>query len=169
MDTIATDTTLVTAARPGRRLVSGLIDVVLILLAGVVFTVMFGSEQPKGSLNMAVNEKVVNDGGVLFFVVLALAYFFIAEAATGKTLGKALTGLRVTMTDGQPPTAAAIFMRTLLRPVDGLPYVIPNLLGFIVVASSKRGQRLGDMVAGTIVASSVPPPLTGAPSTTGHQ
>lgn len=157
MDTTTAGTESITATRPGRRMASGLIDVVLVLVTGIVYTVVFGSEQPKGSLNMTVNDKVVNDGGVVIFVVLALVYFFVAEAATGKTVGKALTGIRVTMVDGRPPTPAAIFIRTVLRPLDGIPYVIPNLLGFIVLSSSKRGQRLGDMAAGTIVTSSATP------------
>jgi uncharacterized RDD family membrane protein YckC len=148
----------VVAASPGRRLGAGLIDVVLVIVAGVIFTLVFGSQQPKGSLNMTVNDIVVNDWGVVTFVVLALAYFFVAEASTGTTIGKALTGLRVTMVDGRPATPEAIFTRTMLRPLDGLPYVIPNLLGFVVLASSKKHQRLGDMVAGTIVTSTPRPP-----------
>ena len=151
------DTPIVTppvvAASPGRRLAAGLIDVVLIIVAGLIYTMAFGTQQPKGSLNMTVNDKVVNDWGVVTFVVLALAYFFVAEASTGTTIGKALTGLRVAMVDGRPATPEAIFTRTMLRPLDGLPYIIPNLLGFIVLASSKQGQRLGDMAAGTMVVS----------------
>ncbi len=154
-DTLAMEssptTTAHPVANPGRRLGAGLIDILAVLLAGIVYTLTFGSEQPKGSLNMTVNQRVVNDGGVLVFVLLVLVAFFVAEALSGRTLGKALTGLRVTMSDGQPVTPSAVFVRTLIRPIDGLPYVIPNLLGFIVVASSARNQRIGDLVAGTIV------------------
>ena len=140
-------------ATPGRRLASGLIDVLVVLVAGVIYTLIFGSNQPKGAFSMTVNDKVVNNGGAWAFVGLTLVAFYLAEVVSGKTIGKQVTGLRVAMADGQPPTPGAIFMRTLLRPIDGVPFIIPNLLGFITVASSKRNQRIGDMVAGTIVTS----------------
>ena len=44
--------------------------------------------------------------------------------------------------------------RALLRPlllvVDGFPWLLP-LLGWLLVASTRRHRRLGDMVAGTLV------------------
>jgi hypothetical protein len=42
-------------------------------------------------------------------------------------------------------------VRWLLWIVDGFPYVIPNLVGFITALTSARNQRVGDMVAGTFV------------------
>lgn len=138
-------------AGAARRLVAGLIDVAAVLVAGVVFAAAFGSDQPKGTLSMTFNDKVVNDGGVVLFVALVLVAFYVTEAATGRTVGKAMTGLRVTTRDGQRAGAGAILIRTLLRPVDGLPYIVPNLLGFIVLASTEANQRIGDRLAGTIV------------------
>ena len=41
------------------------------------------------------------------------------------------------------------FIRNLLRIIDGLP--VFYLLGLIVMVSSKRKQRIGDMAAGTVV------------------
>ena len=79
---------------------------------------------------------------------MVLAYYFVMEAATGKTLGKMLMGLRVQALDGAY-TPMKSFIRNLLRIIDGLP--VFYLLGLIVMVSSKRKQRIGDMAAGTVV------------------
>ncbi len=43
------------------------------------------------------------------------------------------------------------FLRYILWIVDGFPYIIPYLTGFIVALNSQRNQRVGDMAAGTFV------------------
>lgn len=43
-------------------------------------------------------------------------------------------------------------IRNLFRPIDSLPWIVPYLLGLIVVlATGSRRQRIGDLVAGTRV------------------
>jgi uncharacterized RDD family membrane protein YckC len=77
-------------------------------------------------------------------------YFGLWEALTrGLTPGKYLVRLRVVGLGGQPLDAKAAFLRNLLRMVDVLPssYVI----GLVTMIMSKRGQRLGDHAAGTLV------------------
>ena len=54
-------------------------------------------------------------------------------------------GIRVVKADGFSLDHAAIFLRTLFRVVDQLPPL------WIVPLVTKKGQRLGDLVAGTIV------------------
>lgn len=140
------------AANPARRLASGLIDVAVILVAGVAYTlVVGGSPSEGGGLVFTVNDQTVSGGPAWLFVGLAALYFVVSELATGRTLGKLFTGLKVEMADGTPLRPSAVIIRNLLRVVDGLPYVVPNLLGFIVVASTKRKQRLGDLAAKTVV------------------
>jgi uncharacterized RDD family membrane protein YckC len=137
---------------PSRRLASGLVDVVAIIIAGVSYTLSLGKEQGvEGGIQMTINDKTVTGGLAWFFVALALAYFVVAELATGRTLGKAVTGLTVQVADGSPLTPGAAIVRNLMRIVDGVPYILPNLLGFIVVASTDKRQRIGDLVAKTVV------------------
>jgi hypothetical protein len=54
------------------------------------------------------------------------------------------------------------FLRYILWIVDGFPYIIPYLTGFITALNSQRNQRVGDMAAGTFVidknAATVPVP-----------
>jgi uncharacterized RDD family membrane protein YckC len=93
----------------------------------------------------------VGRGLAIFLVSFMLAYFFLCEALWGQTLGKRAMGLRVLMRDGRPATASAVSARTLLRLIDDNP------LGLLVMLlSGRRRQRLGDLIAGTIVARATP-------------
>jgi hypothetical protein len=59
-------------------------------------------------------------------------------------------GLRVMTRDGRAPTVNAVSVRTVLRLIDDGP------IGLIVmVASGKRCQRIGDLLAGTTVGRAV--------------
>lgn len=69
----------------------------------------------------------------------------------GQTCGKWLLGLRVVRVDGVALGAAEIFVRNLFRLIDQFPPV------WIVPLFSKRSQRFGDMVAGTMVVRDSPP------------
>jgi uncharacterized RDD family membrane protein YckC len=69
--------------------------------------------------------------------------------ATGRTIGKKILGLKVVSVDGTRPGVGRIAIRTLFRLVDWLPFF--NLVGFILVVSLKSRQRLGDLVAKTVV------------------
>lgn len=67
----------------------------------------------------------------------------------GQTPGKRLTGIRVLTTEGQPINGMQAIMRNLFRGADLFPYF--PCLGLIVMTLNSRSQRLGDLVAGTIV------------------
>jgi uncharacterized RDD family membrane protein YckC len=67
----------------------------------------------------------------------------------GRTLGKAAMGLRVVTIEGAPVG----FRHATIRAVAGLLELLPTL-GMIAIVSSfssSRGQRLGDLAAGTVV------------------
>lgn len=85
----------------------------------------------------------------LAFVAIAFVYFWLCEGLRGQTLGKSVCGLRVIDTDGRPTTLGAAFWRTLLRIVDWLPAFY--LLGAVAIWARPRHQRVGDLVAGTVV------------------
>ncbi|HWI65156.1 MAG TPA: RDD family protein [Symbiobacteriaceae bacterium] len=83
--------------------------------------------------------------GFLFFL-----YKLVLEAFwNGQTVGKRAVGIRVIKANGLPADFLQIVLRNLLRVVDYLP--LQYLIGSIAIAASQRGQRLGDMVAGTVV------------------
>jgi uncharacterized RDD family membrane protein YckC len=101
-------------------------------------------------LNVA---SVITDGAALVFAAITLIYYFLCEATTGQTVGKRAMGLRVVALDGSPATAKAISARTVLRVID------MSIVGLIVwTASGRRRQRLGDLLAGTVVVDATPDP-----------
>jgi len=83
----------------------------------------------------------------VFFTTIYFVFFETLFA--GRTPGKHLTNLRVVTEGGTVPSWRASLVRNLLRAVDTLPagYVI----GVVTMIISPRVQRLGDIVAGTLV------------------
>jgi len=67
----------------------------------------------------------------------------------GQTPGKKYFNLYVSMENASPITPAASIIRNLLRFVDFLPLFYG--FGFVSMILTKRFQRLGDLVAGTVV------------------
>lgn len=84
--------------------------------------------------------------GVLI-AVLPLSYFFITVAVTGRTVGKAMMGIRVVAKDGRPLPVA----RALMRAVAYLISLVPLFGGFfwILVDRDRRGWH--DYIAGSRV------------------
>lgn len=77
-------------------------------------------------------------------------YFVAFEAVwDGQTPGKRLLGLRVVRHGGGGVDLGASAARNLIRFVDFLPF--GYFVGMVSVIANARNQRLGDLVAGTIV------------------
>ncbi|MEK6743050.1 MAG: RDD family protein [Nitrospirota bacterium] len=83
----------------------------------------------------------------LFFVGGYL-YHSLLEGLYGQTLGKKLCGIRVLKADFTPCGLSAGFLRNLLRIVDAFFYY---LVAAISLAGTMKWQRLGDLVAETVV------------------
>ena len=78
-------------------------------------------------------------------------YFGLSELLLhGQTIGKRMSKIRVVKSDGFSLDPVSILVRSLFRVVDQLPLL------WIVPVLSDSSQRLGDMVAGTIVVSEEP-------------
>ena len=131
----------------GRRIGAALIDIVVLFIVFAVFAMLFGETEPEDEDTVGFNLSL-SGGPALIYFLIVIAYYFVMEAATGKTLGKMLLGLKVQAIDGAY-TPMKAFIRNILRIVDSLPFLY--LLGFIVMAVSKNKQRIGDMAAGTVV------------------
>jgi uncharacterized RDD family membrane protein YckC len=79
------------------------------------------------------------------------AYPALFEALwRGRTPGKAALGLRVVTVEGAPVRAVHAFTRSALQLVD---FFLPpgGLFAVLAALFSSRNQRLGDLVAGTVV------------------
>lgn len=86
---------------------------------------------------------------ILFFLAQWLYPVFFEVMGDGRTLGKRWLNLRVIMTDGRPIGWGPSLIRNLLRVVDGLPGAYT--VGLVSILLTRDFQRIGDIVAGTLV------------------
>ena len=87
---------------------------------------------------------------LLLFLVFAGYFAFFEWIWNGQTPGKRWLKLRVIREDGRPITFWEAAVRNLLRSFDMMPIPFYSI-GLISVFSTTRDQRVGDMVAGTVV------------------
>lgn len=90
---------------------------------------------------------------ILLLIGVFLGYFFILEGLWARTLGKYLQGLVVQKLDGSPAGWKIALIRTILRVIEVNPVLLGALPAGLVLISSERKQRLGDILAGSIVVS----------------
>src|SRR4030095_2842144 len=100
----------------------------------------------------AIEPKSRPVGGMIVCVVYLL-YFFVFEAVWSRTPGKFFRGLEVRRTNGRPGSAGTAAIRTLLRIIEANPFLFGGLPAGISILATKRKQRLGDLLAGTVVVS----------------
>ncbi len=128
------------------RMLAAAVDAVLQLL--LLFAVLLGA--------LGVGALGLDLGGVetaLLYVVLFLLLFGYPAAFEtlwrGRTPGKAALGLRVVTAEG----GAIRFRHAAIRSILGLvdKYALSAIPGVVALLLSRRNQRLGDLVAGTLV------------------
>jgi uncharacterized RDD family membrane protein YckC len=81
-----------------------------------------------------------------------LLYYFLQEGALSTTLGKRVCGLVVRHQDGSRAGWKAATIRIALRVVEVNPILLGALPGALFVAMTNKRQRIGDALAGTVVA-----------------
>lgn len=82
-----------------------------------------------------------------------LGYFFLMEALFARTVGKYFQGLIVRKLDGTKGDWTSALVRTLFRILEVNPALFGGLPAGLVIMSSERKQRLGDIFADTVVVS----------------
>jgi uncharacterized RDD family membrane protein YckC len=118
------------------RGMANLIDQAFILVPLFALSVFFRID--------AGDEILVEIGAGLFFI-----YLIISEALTGQTLGKKLFHLQVMMVDGRECTVMGAVLRNLFRILDLI--LGGYLLAMLVMTISPKRQRIGDLIAKTVV------------------
>jgi len=87
---------------------------------------------------------------LLIVFVMHWGYFALFEVfGNGRTPGKRVAKIRVIHQSGRGINFVEALARNLVRYVDSLPSFYA--VGIVVIFLSRRNQRLGDMVAGTLV------------------
>ncbi len=135
-----------TLAGPASRFVSAIVDILIQLLLLVCVAVVLGLA---GRSGLGGGGVAVLLWFVLSFGVITFYDVFFEVFRSGRTPGKQLNGLRVVRVEGHPVGFVTSAIRNLLRPIDFLPSAY--LLGAVVILSTRKNQRLGDIAAGTIV------------------
>ncbi|MBC7488044.1 MAG: RDD family protein [Cytophagaceae bacterium] len=90
----------------------------------------------------------------VIFIILALAFFLLYSLLfelmnNGKSLGKMILGLKVMKTEGTQAIASDYLARWVFRSLE--LYMTAGLFAAIMVSLSDKNQRLGDLVANTVV------------------
>jgi uncharacterized RDD family membrane protein YckC len=133
-------------ASDGRRILATAID--LGLLAAINFAVVY--------LTLALAGLTLNDIGQLprspivgFFAILDGGYLVTFIAASGQTIGKMMTGIRVVKEDGQRVDIAGAFLRALGCVVS----LLTAGLGYLPAFITTDRRALQDRIARTRVVS----------------
>ena len=153
------------------RILSGLIDYTAYSVGGAIslFVVMILAinERSEFGDNLAFIRAIISLVILAWIVVIPLLTELLSR---GRSLGRMVTGTRVVRDDGGTVRLRHCLVRTLLAVVEiWLASAVPAVCTSVV---SKRGKRLGDMLAGTYVVrdrhrSSMAPPLLMPPELAG--
>lgn len=128
------------------RMLAALVDSViqLIVLLGIILA------------SLGLTRAGIEAGGLgnafLYLVLFLLLFAYPAGFETlwrGRTPGKVALGLRVVTVEGGPIRFRHASIRAILGLVD--KYVFSAVPGVLALLLTRRNQRLGDLVAGTIV------------------
>ena len=125
----------------GERIIARLIDLAifgLVMFLGLMVVPSLGySEVTLGFLLIA-------------YAVLFVFYDLVCEVfMNGQSVGKKVMKIKVMSADGAQPRLGQYLMRWLFRIVDfGIGF---GAIAIVVAALSENGQRIGDLVAGTIM------------------
>ncbi|WP_316843027.1 RDD family protein [Pedobacter gandavensis] len=124
-----------------KRVYATILDYALVSLSTVAYLLFFGEYD--GLSNYTVTGLKACVIPIVWFI-----YFVIIEATYGATLGYKSFNLKVLTVKREEVEFSQALRRHLMDPFDILCYGIP---AFIAIKFSEKHQRLGDMLAGTIV------------------
>lgn len=134
----------------GQRILAWIIDLIIIsIVSGILGGLGFGA--------LAFGGIIANPAAVLFglgtvfvLIVVTIIYTLFLEGYwKGQTIGKKVINIRVVdEKSGKPETFSQSFVRNILRIIDNQ---LVGLVAFILIIATKRRQRIGDMLAHTVV------------------
>jgi len=129
----------------GSRASAYLIDIAIQIVVELIALVALSAT----ALSATSTFVAIGVYALVSFVVM-FGYFIIFETLdSGRNLGKRALGIRVTRVDGSGVNFRASLVRNLVRVL----YLIPvfYLVDAWLILATKRNQRMGDLLAGTLV------------------
>ncbi|NWG28649.1 MAG: RDD family protein [Ignavibacteriaceae bacterium] len=133
-------------ASVGDRVVAELIDQLIMIgyLIAIIFLYIW---------LLSLTEGSAFDFPVAYFIILFLPVFFyhlLCETfLNGQSFGKKIMKMRVVKLDGSQAGIGSYFLRWILAPID--LYFTYGAVGLVTLLVNGKGQRLGDIAAGTTV------------------
>jgi uncharacterized RDD family membrane protein YckC len=85
---------------------------------------------------------------VLYLIPYFLYHLLLEILFNGQSIGKKMMGIKVITMEGGQPSTSQYVIRWMFRIIDIAFFFLP---GFFSVILSPRSQRIGDIIAGTIV------------------
>lgn len=125
-------------ASVGDRIIAAIIDVI------IVWSYIIGCVTIVASLNIDINWVI------WILVITPLLFYDLAFEIfmDGQTIGKKARSIKVVKLNGSQPTIGSYLLRWLIRPIDVL---FSGAVAILVISLNGKGQRLGDIAAGTSV------------------
>lgn len=121
-----------------------------ILAAMVDYVILFGWIMLTVALPSGMGLRMGNFYN-LFVLLPIIFYDLLCEwYLNGRSPGKLALGIRVVMLDGSQPGLGAYLIRWLLRIIESAAF-LGGIVPVITVAINGKGQRVGDIAAGTTV------------------
>ena len=139
------------AATTFERIIAGVLDLFIVGILSWFFT---------SSTIKLFNRLEVDPMGQIFVwlmpLVILIAYHTLSEYfANGQSVGKKVLGIRVVRVDGQRAGMREAVLRSIVLIIDLV--LSSGVIGSLLIATSRRRQRLGDMAANTVMIKSAPP------------
>ncbi len=129
-----------------QRIIAWVIDFVILILANSILTFFFFSVISI----IGWSEQIQTFLTFLILVPLWFFYSLFCEIIfNGQSIGKRAMGIRVTKLNGDIPSLSDYFMRWAFRMVDIM--FSGGSLATLLITGTEKGQRLGDILAGTTV------------------
>jgi uncharacterized RDD family membrane protein YckC len=92
-------------------------------------------------------QIIFSGWGIISFIIF-IAYYTYLEGTRGQTIGKMAMRIKVVREDGGSIDIGTAFIRNILRVIDG---IFAYIVGAIIIWTSRKKQRLGDIAAKTVV------------------
>ncbi|MEA2736000.1 MAG: hypothetical protein QOE14_2451 [Humisphaera sp.] len=133
----------------GRRALGGAIDLLPIVIGVLVASRFAPPAAGDGAAVVGEASRAASSAQMAWIAAgmgMYLLHTTLFELLFARSVGKFVTGTRVSSLDGARPTPLALLTRNLLRIVD-IVLILPPIFIFF----SPLRQRIGDMAAGTLV------------------
>ncbi len=123
------------------RALALLVDMIVMTLISVVLMFLYGSFMPANLMN-----------SIMYFTAfpVVILYSLVSEiAGNGLSIGKKMLGIKVVKVNGTEARMSDYLIRWAFRLID--IYLSLGVVGTVMVNSTVRGQRIGDILANTTV------------------